>query len=117
LRLYLDENLSPRIAQMLRARNLDVTSAHEAGNVGLDDAGQLRHATAEGRVIVTANIEDFLALDRAIIAANAAHACILLVSSAFRLNEFAALTAAIETVARLHPGGIPQGVLYLARGA
>jgi predicted nuclease of predicted toxin-antitoxin system len=41
---YLDENLSPRIAELLRTRGLVATSAHEVGNTHLDDRTQLRYA-------------------------------------------------------------------------
>ena len=46
MKLYLDENLSPRIAEISRARGLDAVSAHEVGNTQLPDVAQLRHATA-----------------------------------------------------------------------
>jgi predicted nuclease of predicted toxin-antitoxin system len=62
VKLYLDENLSPRIAELLRARGLDVTSAHETGNTQLADSAQLRYATHQERAIVTCDVADFVAL-------------------------------------------------------
>lgn len=117
MRVYLDENLSPRVAQILRARGIDAISAYEVGNVGLDDGAQRPYATAAGRVIVTGNVEDFVALDRVAIAANASHAGMVLISSAFRLNEFAALADGIERVAKLYPAGMPYTVVYLSRAS
>ncbi len=72
---YLDENLSPRIAEMLRDRGLDVVSAHEvAGNTQLDDRSQLLYAAGSGRAIVTCDIEDFAELIQEFIATNREHA-------------------------------------------
>ena len=62
MKLYLDENLSPRLAEMLRARGLEVVSAYEVGNAELDDRAQLAYATREGRAIVTCDIPDFTVL-------------------------------------------------------
>jgi len=45
VKLYLDENLSPRLAEMLRARGLEVVSADGVGNAELDDRAQLAYAT------------------------------------------------------------------------
>jgi len=117
VRLYLDENLSPRIAQLLRARGLDVVSAHEAGNTQLADVAQLRYATGQGRAIVTCDVVDFVALATETIAANADHAGIVLVSPAFRTDDFTALADAIEQAARRYPAGLPGIVLYLTRPA
>jgi hypothetical protein len=55
----LDENLSPRIAEMLRARGLDAVSTHEVpGNIQLDERSQLLYAAAARRGIVTCAIVD-----------------------------------------------------------
>ena len=54
MKLYLDENLSPRLAEMLRARGLEVVSAYEVGNAELDDRAQFAYTTREERAIVTA---------------------------------------------------------------
>ena len=62
MKVYLDEDLSPIVAQILREKGVDAVSAHEVGNVQLDDRAQLTEATRDGRAIVTANVVDFLAL-------------------------------------------------------
>lgn len=115
MKLYLDENLSPRIAELLRARGLDAVSAHEAGNTQLTDVAQLRYATSQGRAIVTCDVADFVALATETIAANADHAGIVLVSSAFRTDDFTAIADAIERAARRYPDGLPGMVLYVTR--
>lgn len=120
MKLYLDENLSPRIAELLRAHGLDAVSAHEAGNPQLADHAQLRYATSQGRVIVTCDVADFVALATELIAANADHAGIVLVSSAFRTDDFSAIAGVIEQAARRYPDGIPGTVLtvlYLSHPA
>jgi predicted nuclease of predicted toxin-antitoxin system len=51
---YLDEDLSPRIAEMLRDRGVDAVSAHELpGNTQLDDRTQALYAAGTRRAIVT----------------------------------------------------------------
>jgi predicted nuclease of predicted toxin-antitoxin system len=63
LKLLLDEDLSYRVAAVLRGRGLDAVSVHEIDRTGLADVEQLRFAAGEGRVIVTFNRADFQALD------------------------------------------------------
>jgi len=62
IKLYLDEDMSSRVAQALRSKGFDVLSSHEVGNDGLSDEEELRIATKEGRHLVTYNAKDFLAL-------------------------------------------------------
>ena len=69
MKVYLDENLSPRIAEILRAGGVDAVSAHEAGRTGIDDRSQLAHAAQDGRAMVTCDVSDFLVLAAEAIAA------------------------------------------------
>jgi predicted nuclease of predicted toxin-antitoxin system len=115
VKVYLDENLSPRVAELLRARGIDAVSAHEAGNAQLDDPSQLRYAAAEGRVIVTANIVDFVELAAEAIAGNTDHAGIVLVPSTFRTDEFSAVAQAVEQIVQQYPGGLTGAVVYVRR--
>ncbi len=62
MKLYLDEDLSQRVAEGLRARGLDVLSSHEVGNDGLSDEEQLQYATVQDRHVVSYNRRDYLAL-------------------------------------------------------
>jgi hypothetical protein len=113
---YLDENLSPRIAEMLRARGLDAVSAHEvAGNTQLDDRSQLLYATGAGRAIVTCDIQDFAELTGEFIASNREHAGIVLAPPSFRTDDFAVIADAVEQVARDYPGGLAGAVVFLKR--
>lgn len=58
-KLHLNEHLSPRLAQQLRAYGFDVTSTLEMKMVEADDDEQLAYAASSGRAIVTFNHKDF----------------------------------------------------------
>lgn len=64
IRLYLDEDVDPLLAQVLRDRGMDCLSTLEANNRGLPDPDQLTFATAQGRAILTFNVKDFVDLSR-----------------------------------------------------
>ncbi len=61
-RLYLDEDLSTKLAQLLRSRGYDVVSAHEVGAERIPDPDQLSRAVADGRAILTSNYTHFMEL-------------------------------------------------------
>jgi predicted nuclease of predicted toxin-antitoxin system len=57
--LYLDENLSPRIAEQLKLRGVDAVSVRDLELLGDGDNNHLQRATQMGRVLVTMDT-DFL---------------------------------------------------------
>ena len=116
MKVYLDENLSSDIARLLRAKGVDAVSAHEVRRRQVTDRAQLDFATTQDRVIVTADVVDFLALSRRAIAANSQHAGIIVVPPSFRGNEFQAIADAIHEIARQYPDGLRGTVVYLRRG-
>jgi predicted nuclease of predicted toxin-antitoxin system len=59
IRFHLDENSDPRIAAGLRLHGVGVTSTPDAGLLGATDQEQLAYAVAQGRVIITQDV-DFL---------------------------------------------------------
>jgi predicted nuclease of predicted toxin-antitoxin system len=61
VRFQLDEHLPHAIARSVRRLGIGVSTADEAGTVGMFDGGLLAYCLAEGRVLVT-NDNDFLAL-------------------------------------------------------
>lgn len=59
IELYLDEDVSVLLADLLRARGYDVTTALEAGMLCKDDPDQLIYAVSSERCILTHNREHF----------------------------------------------------------
>jgi uncharacterized protein DUF5615 len=116
VKIYLDEDLSPKIAELLRQRGVDATTAHEVGNTQLDDSAQLRYATREGRAIVTGNIVDFIQLAHEAVATNTDHGGIVLVPSRVRGDEFAAIAHAISDALGPYPDGLEGLVVHIRRG-
>jgi hypothetical protein len=115
LKLYLDEDLSPRIVALLAERGLDVTGAHGVGQAGRSDLEQLHYAAREGRVLVTRNVADFLEIVRQLIDRQESHAGIVLVPASFRGDEFAVVADALAGCAAAHPQGLADQVLFLRR--
>jgi hypothetical protein len=116
VKVYLDEDLSPSIALLLRQRGVDATSAHEVGNVHLGDHAQLEYATREDRAIVTRNVFYFVRLARDAVATNTRHAGIALVPASFRGDEYRAIADAIVENLKPYPHGLDGVVLYVKRG-
>lgn len=79
MRFLLDEDLSPVAAETARGLGLDAISVHEIGRRGLGDREQLERATADGRIFVTRNRDDFIRLTIEAFQTNAAHAGVLIV--------------------------------------
>ena len=60
-RLYLEEDSMRRaLIGALRARGADVTTALEAGMIERDDKEHLDYATAQGRILYSFNVGDFM---------------------------------------------------------
>ena len=64
LRFYLDEDVDPLLAQVLRDRNVDCISTYEVKNQGLSDRDQLAFAIRNERTIISFNVKDFVFLAR-----------------------------------------------------
>ena len=61
MRFLLDEMYPPRSATLLRERHgHDAVHVREAGLAGAEDAAVAAHARADGRVLVTENVTDFV---------------------------------------------------------
>ncbi len=64
IKIYLDEDVHPLLAQVLRERGYDVISCIEEKLIGLSDEQQLLKAIERKRAIMTHNIRDFVKLHR-----------------------------------------------------
>ena len=62
MRLLIDEDLSPVLAQVAHARGYDAVAIRDRGQLGLADWQVLELCLREDRVLVSANVGDFRAL-------------------------------------------------------
>ncbi len=78
LKLYLNENLSWRIARALREYGYDVISSHEAGMNEEEDPPQFAFAVEQKRAVVTNNFADFIALHEEYLKSHTTHYGVIL---------------------------------------
>ena len=111
---YLDEDLSPLIAQRLRQKGIDAVSAHEVGNVQRSDREQLSHAAREGRCLVTRNVRHFADLAQDALQRQEPHAGIVLCPPSRRGSEMGRIADALARIAQRFPLGLGgYDVVYL----
>ena len=60
--LYLDEDVSVLVAELLRVRGFAAQTTQEAGRKNADDEEQLAYAVSQRRALLTHNRDDFATL-------------------------------------------------------
>lgn len=59
MKFLIDEDLSPRLCEVLNELGYEATSVRDRGRLGMFDTAVLAWAVEEDRVIITANADDF----------------------------------------------------------
>ncbi len=116
MKALLDEQLSPRIAVLLRERGCDVEAAADRSDLlGRSDRLILEIATSEGRAVVTNNVKDFRPLAAERLARGQSHAGLILLPSSRTRSRAAIgnLVDSIEAVLREHPGGLDSSERWI----
>jgi predicted nuclease of predicted toxin-antitoxin system len=118
LGFFIDEDLPPSIAEMLRAKGIRATSVVAEKRQGLSDEEQLRFATAHNFVVVTANVADYLELARQWMARGMNHLGIVFATTKqFPRRNAAAIARALRTFAREEtPGQMRNSARFLRAG-
>jgi predicted nuclease of predicted toxin-antitoxin system len=106
VKYYLDEDISPKVAGILRGKGLDTVSAHERGLVGAQDEEQLKTAALEGRALVTRNRDDFIALTARFYETFQPHCGLVIVPHSISGADFEFLAERLEAFAKKNPHGL-----------
>src|SRR5713226_7395849 len=103
MKYYLDEDLSQRLAERLRAAKIAATSAHEEGTEGWSVEAQLDKAGREQRCLVTRNRNDFIELTVQFYRDGRLHSGVLIVPYSYPGDNMTLLANALIDYARAHP--------------
>ena len=106
MKYYLDEDISPKIAQLLRKNHIDCSSAHEIIKTQLSDLEQLEFAAQEKRCLVTRNRDDFIQLTVQFFNSQLPHHGVLIIPHSYPGDQFSLMAGALENYATLHPEGM-----------
>jgi predicted nuclease of predicted toxin-antitoxin system len=106
VKLYLDEDISPKVSEILRKKGMDAVSAHETGMLEASDDEQLAFAAAEGRAMVTRNRDDFITLTVQFFNDLKPHRGLIIVPHTIPGSEFSKLAALLMKYSKDHPQGL-----------
>jgi len=111
---YLDEDLSPKIAEILRKSGIDALSAHEVGMCGASDQRQLDFGAAKKRCLVTRNRDDFINLTVRFFNDQRPHCGVLIVPHTLPGDQFSRIASVIKTFSSHHQRGLaPYSISFL----
>jgi hypothetical protein len=115
VKLYLDEDISPKVAVILRKKGMDALSAHESGMLEASDEEQLAFAAADERAMVTRNRDDFITLTVQFFEALKAHKGLIIVPHTIPGHEFSKLAALLVKFSKQYPKGLePYTIEFLS---
>ena len=116
MKFYLDEDISPKVAEQLRKRGVDAVSAHDRQMIGISDEDQLIKAVSEGRVMVTRNRNDFIALTVRFFEDMKPHRGLLIVPHSIPGHDFKLLADRLYDCVRKHPEGLePYTIEFVSK--
>ena len=116
MKLYLDEDISPKVSVILRKKGLDAVSAHETDMLEASDEEQLSFAAAEGRVMVTRNRDDFITLTVQFFDDLKPHRGLLIIPYTIPGSECSKLATLLVKISKEYPQGLePYTIEFLPR--
>lgn len=95
MKYYLDEDLSPKIAEILRKQGIDAISVYETGMAQASDREQLEYAVSGGRCLITRNRNDFIKLTVQFFNEHRKHYGILIIPHTLPGDKFSLIAKAI----------------------
>lgn len=114
MKYYLDEDLSPVIAEISRQDGVDAVSAHDEGLAGVSDLEQLEYASAQKRCMVTRNRNDFIKLTVQFFNEHKPHFGVLIIPHSYPGDRFKQIAEALKNYAAHHKKGMPfYGIDFL----
>lgn len=114
VKFYLDEDLSPKIAAILKKNGVDALSAHEAGMCETSDLEQLDFAVKDKRCLVTRNRDDFIRLTVQFFNDRRPHGGILIIPHTIPGDQFSRIARLIKTFSSHHRKGLdPYSITFL----
>ena len=118
MKLYLDEDISPRVAELLRKKGVDAVSAHEKDMKGASDEEQLTAAVNEGLVMVTRNRNDFIALTVRFFQDFNPHYGLIIIPHSIPGSNFSLMANRLSAFINKHPKGLePYTIEFVSRGS
>jgi hypothetical protein len=114
--LLLDADVPPALADTLRKLRDDVLAAAGDPVLGsLSDSDLLAEATRQGRVVVTFNVVDFVALTQELARADRAHAGVILIHSrTFKRSDVGGIARHLDALVRSRRD-LRNAVVYLSK--
>jgi len=106
VKLYLDEDISPKVAVILRKKGVDAVSAHEVDMLQASDEEQLTFASAAERTMVTRNRDDFIRLTVQFFEDLKPHKGLIIVPHTVPGSEFNKLAALLVKIYKKYPKGL-----------
>ncbi len=101
IKLYLDEDISHTVAEVLRSRGYDVLSAHEVGMRSKADDEQLDYAIENERTLITFNARHFAPLVKKLYEEGREHFGIV-VSNQINLSEMVKLVIEMLKICKVN---------------
>jgi predicted nuclease of predicted toxin-antitoxin system len=106
MKYYVDEDISPKITDILRKNQIDAVSTHEVNMAQSSDREQLEYAASEGRALVTRNRDDFIRLTVQFFNELRPHCGVLIVPYTLPGDKFRRTAKALMKYASEHPLGM-----------
>ena len=106
IKYYLDEDLSPTIAELLVKDRIDAVSVHAAGMLQASDFEQLEYAASHKRCMVTRNRNDYIRLTVQFFHDHRPHHGVLIIPHSYPGDRFRIVATALKAYAKTHPDGV-----------
>ncbi len=116
MKYYLDEDISPKVAHILKNHQVDVVSTHDVNMTQASDRAQLEYAASAGRAMVTRNRNDFIRLTVQFFNDLRPHFGVLIIPYSVPGDKFRRMADALKKYASQHPSGMEPYTIDFLQG-